>query len=134
MTDAALDLQKALYAALKLSSGLTNLIGTPPRLFDHYPEDPIFPFVVLSENRCGDWSGVEGGLEHDIRIHAYSLYGGQREAKEMASFVHAALHDQPLPLDHFHLVNLRYVFGDILRLRDGETFQAVMRYRAVTHP
>ena len=134
MSDASHALQQAVYDALAQSLPLQNLIGNPPRIYDHHKQEPIFPYVVIGEARLSDYPGLAGGLEHDLRVHAFSLYGGQREAKEFHGLIREALHDQALMLAGHRLVNLRFVFGDILRLRDGESWQAVLRFRAVTQP
>jgi uncharacterized protein DUF3168 len=134
MSDASLALQQAVYDALAQSIPLQNLIGSPPRLYDHHRQEPIFPYVVIGEVRVSDYPGLAGGLEHDLRVHAFSLYGGQREAKEFHGLIREGLHDRALTLTGHRLINLRFVFGDILRLRDGETWQAVLRFRAVTQP
>ena len=134
MNSASLAVQEAIYQALAGDASLQTFIGNPPRLYDHYPDGPIFPFVMLGETREKDWPGVVDGLEHDVRIHAFSLYGGQYEAKELKALIRASLHDRALSLNGFHLINLRFVFADILRQRDGESWSAVLRFRAITQP
>jgi hypothetical protein len=46
--------------------------------------------------------------------------------------IEAALHDAALTLEDHALVNLRFEFADVLRERDGITWRATMRFRAVT--
>jgi Protein of unknown function (DUF3168) len=62
MSDASLALQQAVYDALAQSIPLQNLIGSPPRLYDHHRQEPIFPYVVIGEVRVSDYSGLAGGF------------------------------------------------------------------------
>lgn len=132
--DASWALQKALYETLVGDLALQSLLGTPARIFDDVPEETIFPYLTIGEVRSRDWRGVEGGIEHDLRFHAWSRYAGRQEIKKIMSGVYDVLHDGKLNLTGQRLVNLRYVFGDIWRRPDNETYQGVMRYRAMTQP
>lgn len=132
--DASWPLQQAVFAALSADAGLQALIGAPARIYDDPPDDAAFPYLVLGEGRVSDWPGAAGGIEHVIRIAAFSRYHGRAEAKQIISAVYDALHDRPLTVSGHALVNLRFVFADVFRKQDGETFEGVMRYRAVTEP
>ena len=46
----------------------------------------------------------------------------------------AALHGQPLTLDGHRLINLRHEFSEARRTPDGDTYQGIARFRAVTEP
>ncbi len=128
------ELQKAVYQALAQDAALQAEIGDPPRIYDDPPPDAAFPYLTLGEARAADWKGVEGGLEHDIRLHVFSRYAGRREVKRIIGAVYDALHDAALTLAGHQLVNIRFVFGDAFRRQDGETYQGVARFRAVTQP
>jgi hypothetical protein len=75
-------------------------------------------------------------MEHRLSLHAWSRWGGRMEAKAVMNAVHAALHDATLDLsaDGHRLVQIRFVFGDVFPRRDGDIYQGLMRYRAVTEP
>lgn len=132
MTDAQWALQKAVYAALVSDSAVQAELGAPARVYDEAPADAVFPYAVLGEGRASDWTGVDGGFEHDIRLHAFSNYAGRREIKRILGAVYDALHEAPLALDGHDLVNLRFVFADAFRRLDGRMVQGVARFRAVT--
>mgnify|MGYP000514802585 CR=1 FL=1 len=68
MTNAQWELQKAVYQLLRADAALMAEIGDPPRIFDDPPPDAPFPYLTLGEARASDWKGVEGGLEHDLRL------------------------------------------------------------------
>ena len=126
------ELQKAVYQALAADAALRAEIGDPARIFDDPPPDAVFPYLMLGEARAADWSGVDGGLEHDLKLYAFSRYAGRREIKRIIGAVYDALHEAALSVAGHDLINIRFVFGDAFRRLDGETYQGVMRFRAVT--
>ena len=132
--DAQWKLQKAIYQRLMDDPALQGLIGDPAHIFDDPPKGADYPYIVIGETKSTDWPGVEGGLEHDIRVHAFSRYAGRREIKQIQSAVYDVLHDVELSLDGLKLVNLRFIFADVLRRTDGDIFHGVSRFRAVTAP
>lgn len=126
------DLQKAIYQHLRADSALQAEIGTPARIYDDPPPDATFPYLTLGETRASDWKGVDGGLEHELKLYVFSRYAGRREVKRILGVVYDALHEATLSLPDHDLVNIRFVFGDVFRRQDGETYQGVARFRAVT--
>jgi hypothetical protein len=85
--------------------------------------------------RINDWStGTERGSEHVLMLHIWSRYDGKREAYDIADAIRENLDDAELMLDDNRLINLTHQFSDLKRDADGETYHAVMRFRAVTEP
>ncbi len=134
MSDAIWALQAAIYQALSVDAQLKMLIGDPPRIYDDPPEDAGLPYLVIGATSVSDWKGVDRGLEHDLRLHVFSKYSGRREIKDIMAATYDALHEAALTVAGHRLVNIRFVFGDAFRRQDGETYQGVMRFRAVTQP
>ncbi|MCI5044183.1 MAG: DUF3168 domain-containing protein [Aquisalinus sp.] len=134
LTQPAYPLQEALWLALTSDTALQLLLGNPPRVHDQPPPGAFFPFLTIGETRLRALEGVEGAVEHDLRFHAWSQYEGRAELKEIISAVYDVLHNATLTVTGHRLVSLRFVFSDIFRKIDSETFHAVMRYRAVTEP
>ncbi|GJL92775.1 DUF3168 domain-containing protein [Hyphococcus sp.] len=132
MSNAQWELQKAVYQVLAADAALQAEIGDPPRIFDDPPPDAVFPYLTLGESRASDWNGVEGGLEHEVKLYVFSRYAGRREVKRILNAVYDALHEAPLTLAGHDLINIRFVFADAFRRSDGETYQGVARFRAVT--
>ncbi len=134
MSNAQWELQRAIYQHLKSNPALQTELGTPARVYDDPPADAVFPYLTLGETRIKDWPGVEGGVEHELRLHVFSRYAGRREVKRILASVYDALHDAALTVAGHELINIRFVFADAFRRQDGETYQGVARFRAVTHP
>ena len=131
---AAAALRAAIHDALVNDSALTALIGAA-KVYDEPPKGAAFPYVTLGDARIADFStGTEPGEEHTLTLHAWSRQGGHREAHLIAGALLNALDDAPLTLTDHHLVNLRFALADIRREKDGRTYHALVRFRAVTEP
>lgn len=133
-TDAGLALQAAIYASLRADAAVRMILGDPARIHDDPPTRPVFPYAAFGDARVSQLPGAEGHHEHDVRLRVSSRYRGRREARLAIAAIRDALHDADLPLTGARLVSLRFVFADILRRPDGETFEGVARFRAVTGP
>jgi len=134
MSSAVAALRAAIHDALVADSALVTLLGAP-RIYDEPPATPAFPYVTLGEARVQDISVVDGPTqEHQLTLHAWSRQGGHREAHMIAGAVLQALDDAALTPAGYHLVNLRFSVADIRREKDGRTYHALVRFRAVTEP
>jgi hypothetical protein len=134
MANAAWALQQAIFSALTGDAGLVALLGGA-RVYDDVPTRAAFPYVTFAQSQERDWStGSEDGGEHSLTLHVWSRGGGRRETQAIMAHVRALLHDVPLSLAGFRLVNLRHEFSDARRDPDGETLHGIVRFRAVTEP
>ena len=128
-------LQQAVYAALSVSDDIKELAGDPPRLFDAVPRSSAFPYIVVGDDAETNWdTATESGSEHTLAIHVWSRAGGRKEIKLAAEAVRECLDGASLALTGHTLVDLRYPRSDFTRENDGETYRAVLRFRAVTEP
>ena len=113
MTSAAIELQKAVFAALSGDAALTAALGAS-RIHDHAPANVAFPYITFGRTTVYDWStGTEEGGEHIFTIHVWSKAKGKAEALEIMGIVKAIMHDADLALDAHRLVNLRSEFEEV---------------------
>ena len=111
------------------------MTGGAARVFDAVPPGTPYPYVTLGQTIERDWStGTEDGREHTFTLHVWSRAAGRREVHVCASLIRSALHLAALPVPGFHLITLRHEFTDARREPDGETYRALIRFRAVTEP
>ena len=122
--------QLGLYAALEGSDALSAVSPTGIGLYDQVPDEPVFPFLTLGEVRCEPYDGVPGAREHEVRIRAYSRHGGRRELKQITEAVRAVVEGLSVP--GFRVAQARFVFADVFRQPDPDTFGSVLRFRIVT--
>ena len=134
MTASQWPLQAALYATLQAYAPLSAEIGDPPRVYDDPPVGAALPYLVIGEARASAYPGIDGGVEHDIRVNVFSRHDGRKEVKRLLDLVVEALHEAEFSVEGARLVQCRFVFADVLRRRDGALFEGVARFRAVTEP
>lgn len=133
--NASLALQTAVVTALVANAELTAATGGVARIYDDVPPTTPYPYLSIGQTIERDWSsGTEDGREHTLTLHVWSRAAGRREAQEMAQVARATLHQAILTLDGHRLINLRHEFTEARREPDGETYRALVRFRAVTEP
>jgi len=125
-------LQSALYGTLAADSVLQGLLGSPARIFDAVPTEPIFPLLTIGEVRTRSFPELVTARAHDVRLNAYSRWGGRKEAKDIVDQCVSLLSGAGLVVTGHRLVQSRFIFSDIIRRNDPDTFHAVMRFRIVT--
>ena len=69
-----------------------------------------------------------------LKESASSRAGGHREIKRTAVAVRQTLGGAVLTLDGHNLIDIRFLSADFRRETDGETYRALLRFRAVTEP
>lgn len=127
-------LQQAIHAHLAADAPLLALLGGP-RIHDDVPQGAAFPYVTFGAilERDGSTS-TESGSEIVVTIHAWSREAGRKQVHALIEALRSALHDQPLTLASHRLVNLRHTESETRRLADGDTYEGLARFRAVTEP
>lgn len=125
-------LQQAIFATLCSGDDVKDVAGDPARVFDAPPRGEDFPYIVIGDDTQSDWStATEPGSEHAVAVHVWSRAGGHREAKLVAEAVRGALDGAELSVTGQALIDLRHLETEFFRDGDGETFRAVLRFRAV---
>lgn len=131
MTSAASELQKAIFAALQSDAGLVAELGGP-KIYDHAKSDVAFPYVTFGRTSVYDWStGTEIGTEHLFTLHVWSKAKGKKETLDIMQHIEGRLHDQPLAMSGFSLVNLRREFAETRFDEDQSVYHGLVRFRAI---
>jgi hypothetical protein len=134
MTSPALELQKAVLAALLADAELVDALGGT-RIYDHAPASVPFPYLTFGRTSVYDWStGTEIGTEQLCTVHAWSKARGRTEALTLLERARSVLHDANLTLDGHRLVNLRVEYEDVRFNEDLAVYHGMLRFRAVTEP
>jgi hypothetical protein len=133
MSSASWALQQAVYATLIASSEVQAVVGT--RVYDMVPREAVFPYLVVGDDdESNADTKTEQGSEHALTVTAWSRAGGREEVKLAAEAVRSALDGAALALSGHVLIDIRYLSAQFLRESDGQTFRAVIKFRAVTEP
>ena len=127
----------AVIAALRAAPALTAALGA--NLYDDPPATPVAPYLLVGRTEAVPYggappSGAAEATEVVLTLTVVSRFDGAEEARGVAASVRSILHDAPLILDGWRLVNLRVVFVDVCRGADGRTVLGVVRLRAVVEP
>lgn len=131
---AALELQKAIFAALSDVADLTEVVGSDG-IHDHAPTDVAFPYVTFGRSSESDWStSTEDGSEHIFTVHVWSKETGKAQTLTIMGLVRQTLHDNSLTLTDHRLVNLRAEYADVRFNDDHSVYHGVMRLRAHIEP
>lgn len=134
MTAAAIEVQKAVFAALQGDAALAAALGGA-RVYDHAPAHAPFPYITFGRSSSSDWSTAsEDGAEHVFSVHVWSRARGKSEVAAIMERVRERLHDADLALAGHVLVNLRHAFDDIRYDDDHDVYHGAMQFRAVTEP
>lgn len=134
MNLAALELQKAVLAALSENAGLVAALGGP-KFHDLTPARASYPYVSFGPATMHDWStGTERGSEHFMTLHVWSAKKGKSEALGLMERIDEALHEATLAPAGHRLVNLRRDGSEIRFDEDLSVHVGLMRFRAVVEP
>jgi hypothetical protein len=134
MTSPAIELQKAVFAALGTDAGLIAALGGE-RIHDHAPANVAFPYITFGRTSAYDWAtGTEDGNEHLFTLHVWSKAKGKAETLAIMELARRALHDRDLALEGHRLVNLRAEFEEARYDEDLAVHHGLLRFRAVTEP
>jgi hypothetical protein len=134
VASAALALQSALITSLQASTDLATVMGAP-RIYDDVPPGTPYPYVTIGQTVERDWAtGTETGSEHTVTFHVWSRTPGRRQVHLIVGLMRTVLSSAAIALTGHRLVNLRHEFSDARRESDGETYHALVRFRAVTEP
>ena len=91
-------------------------------------------FLILSsatDTETNNDTKTEQSAEHELSVAAWSRAGGRQECKLAADAVRSALDGAALTLTGHVLIDIRYLSAQYLRENDGQTFRAVVKFRAV---
>jgi len=124
------EVQKSVFVALQSAdiTGVKQIRDTPIAI----PGASDFPFIEIgaSQDIPADAGGDEG-VEHYIDVHAYSRSPGQRELKDIAVEVKAALHGRSLSVIGKASAHCFFDAGRVVEERDGLTRHSVQTFQII---
>ncbi|CAM3829846.1 DUF3168 domain-containing protein [Litorimonas haliclonae] len=127
---------KAVHSALSQNTGVQDALGTPPRLYDSAPEDPVFPYLSYGAMRREDVGGDATPLcLHQMTLHLWSRYAGRAEILGLLAQIETVVTDQDALSAHLSpdtLVSATALYSDILRAPDGRTHHGLLRLSFLT--
>lgn len=136
LTQSAGALAKAVHAALSANSHMQLILGTPARIYDSAPEDPVFPYLTYGAMRSVDISADETELiSHQMTLHIWSRYEGRAEVFSSLNYIAEALNVADLNEEaSLRVINANSIYVDVLRAPDGRTMHGLLRMSFSTQP
>lgn len=123
-----LDLQKAIYLALNTVISVN--------VYDHVPQDAVYPYVVIGEDNFNDWSDdTNNGFEATVNIHTWhrpegsSGTRGKSVTKQIQSEIYDILQRSNFPIGDFGNIGMTFDYSDVFTDSDGITYHGVQRFR-----
>lgn len=118
----------ALHARLSGASAIKAHLGDPARLYDHLPEDPVFPYLTYGAMRSEDIGADVTPLStHALNLHIWSRYSGRVEVVESLKALGETLTVSPLSLDDAQVVSANIIYTDVFRAPDARTLHGILR-------
>jgi len=134
MNAAALDLQQAVFNALKSHAPLVTALGGA-KVHDLTPAALPFPYITFGRTDVYDWStDLDSGSEVLFTLHGWSKHRGRKELMQLMQHVSGALDGDALALSSHQLVNHRLETTEIRYDDDLDVFEGAMHFRAVVEP
>lgn len=129
MSSCEWEMQKALYGSLTSSSGLMALVTG---IYDHVPQDTVFPYVVLEGMESFDRSNrVTTLTEIRMAIVVYSRERGSKTALAIMASIKERLHRAALSVSGYTLHSFCFSSSQLQHLADGLTYRGKMEFMAV---
>ena len=129
VTQSAQILAQIIHTALSLSPDIGLILGSPARIYDSAPEDPVFPYLSYGAMRSLDIGADDTALiSHQISLHLWSRYDGRAELLSGLNYIAQALAiGQLKPRDGLTVISANPIYLDVLRAPDGRTMHGLLR-------
>ncbi len=132
-----LELRVAIVTALKASVPLAALLAADPldatpAVFDHVPQDALFPYEVIGEPNGVDHDTDDSlGWDAELTIHQFSRFRGFEEVERIQRENDDAINRAEPVLVDGRIVTLHRVSVDSVLDPDGLTRHGIHRFRAI---
>jgi len=128
----AVELQKALVAALRDDSGVTGRVST--RIYDHVPQGVTRPYLqiggIIPRPLRTDGKAA-ASMTFGIEAHSRPVKSGRVEATRCIEAVVAALDEVPMTVTGFTPVLVQWLTQDVTKDDDGESYTAIAVFQVI---
>jgi len=128
-------LARGLHTALSSDLALGQILGTPPRLYDYAPDDPVFPYMTYGAMRIEDISGDDALLtSQTLTLHLWSRYGGRAEVLDLLERVRRVIEGTQISPPGAKVISASVLYTDAFRAADRRTLHGLIRAVFKTQP
>lgn len=127
---ASVKLQTKIYELLQGDSTLETYVVD--RVYDHVPDQSLYPFVRIGEENFEHWGAhdVEGFIGY-FDIHTWTQGEGMKTCKKIQARIYQLLHNIDLSLSGHKTVSLLSGTTTTMLDPDGRTFHGVNRFNLI---
>jgi len=134
MADYALELQKALVAALKADADVSALVGG--RVYDQPPTGATTPYIRIGgivPRPVRAQASRAAILTYSVEVHSRPVTSGRVEATRIGGAVAEALNEREDAIASADLavVQNHWITTTVERNSDGETYSAIVAFEAL---
>jgi hypothetical protein len=128
MNDPSEALQRAIHAALTGDPSLQLLIGSPARVWDRPPANPVFPYITIGDDQVmgQDVQWTEDSLVY-ATVHGWSRKSDRGEVKRIGGCVRDIL-IVPFAIEGFTILYGKLRDGLTKEEPDGLTFHGIQTF------
>lgn len=120
----------AVIVALRDDAEVTSLCGQ--RVHAEDVASAVYPYVAFGPLRGRAWNAGGGrGEEVFFALHCLARKGGRNEAMRVAAVCAAVLEASVPEIEGARVVGVFFQDVEVATLKDGETWRAVARFRAL---
>lgn len=136
MDSPSLSLQKGFYDALIASNELKNAMGGEVRAYDRPPNNPEFPYVIISDAQILEDSDScsPDAVEVFSDFHIYAREVGKVQAKGLAWIVRSIILAMDPNLDSWIIKLIDHQQERDMTDPDGITTHSVLTFRFLIEP
>lgn len=127
------NVQQAVLTALSADANVKDVLGDPPRLYDHVPPDAVFPYVACGPAHIEPYDTKdESGFDQIVTLNIWSRHRGGKETRVVFQALYNALHRAPLAIAGQAFLSCAFHSADFALDSDGLTYHAAARFVIVT--
>lgn len=132
----SLELQGAIVTALKASTDLQSIIGSPIRLYQDVPPNPVFPYITIGDDQnVPDLAQGLDGSEIYLTINVWSRASGYSECKKIGASIKACFPvDTGLSLSENRCLLIERRNEQHMMDQDTITAHGIYTFRALVEP
>lgn len=126
MADKTLSIFQDILNLLKADSVVSALCAD--RVYTDIPSNEVFPYIRVEMNDRENSTKSKTGLEHDVQISVFSREDTPEGVASIKAAVYDILNRQENAFSNSNINYINYVFGDLNKNEDGETWTAILQF------
>lgn len=129
MSDTAAAIITSVITGLKANAGVTALVSS--RIYSDVPNNPVFPFIMVSLSSQDFSSKTETGMQHTLQVSCYSRAKTIKQVLDIRQACYNYINRNEAGVSPAWLVQFTGV-APVFKESDGETWAATAQFKVLT--